>query len=388
MAATQTIRADVAIVGAGIVGLGLAWNLARLGVDRVVVLERDRAGSGSTGRAAGGIRCQFGTRLEIELTLAARPFFEEVLADSDFPSPFERVGYAFLAGAEQELLLRRAWETQQALGIPSVWLGASDIRAMFPYLAPDGLTAGTFCAEDGFINPWDVVSWLDRQCRALGVMLRESAPVGAIDLAGGSVCAVRCPSLVVEASAVVNAAGAWARDTARLAGSDVAVSPSPRVKILTGLHPQLPRDMPLITDLVTGAYVRSERGAALFGARPLTTVVGTRIDTGTTLLADMTRRATTRFPSLAEAGIARLVTGLYELTPDGLPLAGADPSVGGLYVVAGFNGHGIMHSPPLVQAVAERIATGRPRSLDLEPFAPDRFAQAAFSSGAVAASLL
>src|SRR3954451_115576 len=112
-----TERANVLVIGGGIVGLSVAWQLRRLGVDRIVVLEAATLGSGSPSRASGGVRRQFGSRLEIEMTLASLDFFAGVLADAEFPGRFESVGYAFLAGRDERAALEQAWAVQREMGI-------------------------------------------------------------------------------------------------------------------------------------------------------------------------------------------------------------------------------------------------------------------------------
>ena len=125
--AMRAERADVLVIGGGIVGLSVAWQLHQLGVDRIVVLEADTLGSGSTGRASGGVRRQFGSRLEIEMTLASLEFFDRLLADPEFPGRFESVGYAFLAGQGERAALEQAWAIQREMGIAAEWLEAADI---------------------------------------------------------------------------------------------------------------------------------------------------------------------------------------------------------------------------------------------------------------------
>jgi glycine/D-amino acid oxidase-like deaminating enzyme len=371
--ATTAERADVLVIGGGIVGLSVAWQLRQLGVDRVVVFEAETLGSGSTGRAAGGVRRQFGSRFEIEMTLTSLDFFERLLADPEFPGRFESVGYAFLAGRDERAALEQALAIQREMGIATEWLEATDIAARFPYLETAGLVCGTYCPDDGFVNPWDVVAWLARRCRWSGVTIHEQAPVEAIDVGGGRVRGARSGALTVTADVVVNAAGAWAGLVGSLAGASIPVAPSPRVKLLTDLHPALPVDMPLIVDLPTGAYVRSERGHAMVGVKPDRPATGFQVDASPDLLAWMAERAAIRFPSLRTASLARVITGLYEVTPDQLPVVGAVPGLAGFFVVAGFNGHGIMHGPAAARALAEVIVRGRADVLDLERLRPDRF---------------
>ncbi|MGH2533260.1 MAG: NAD(P)/FAD-dependent oxidoreductase [Thermomicrobiales bacterium] len=367
-------RADVVVIGGGITGLGVAWRLRRLGVERVVVLEAGEAGFKSTGQASGGIRRQFETRLEIEMTLASLPFFELLLDDAAFDGRFNRVGYAFLAGPEQVGRVERACALQQAMGIDARWLDRADLVEQFPYCDLIGVVAGTFCADDGFIDPWAVVGWLVTACRAEGVTVRERSAVEVIEVADGRVRAVRTADLTVDVEVVVNAAGAWAGMVGALAGVEIPVSPSPRVKYVAGPHPALPEEMPLIVDLPTGAYVRSDQGCAMVGVQPRKVETSFEVAVAPGQVEWMAERAAARFPSLRGVTAERLITGLYEVTPDGLPVAGAAPGVEGLYVAAGFNGHGIMHGPAVAQAVAEEIVWGRAEVLDMDRLQVGRFA--------------
>lgn len=355
-------------------GLSVARCLRRLGVADVIVVDAGTPGQEATVRSSGGFRRQFATAIEINLSTLSLPFFDEVFASADFSGGMQRLGYAFLAGEGDIRSLSAAWVLQRKMGVPSEWLEPADIRARFPYLETDGLRGGTFSAEDGFVDPWSVHQWLLRDCRRSGVTILEDERVIAMDAIRGRIATVRTELRTFEPSIVINAGGAWSRLVSRLGGSDLEVDPSPRVKLVTNRHPQLPTDMPLITDMDTGVYVRSEGGAAMIGVKPPHRAISFEIDTSAELISWMAERATTRFPSLADAGLAHLVTGLYEVTPDGLPIAGRDNRVENLFVISGFNGHGIMHGPALARALAELIVLGRPTDLDLDALSPGRFA--------------
>ena len=362
-------------------GLSVAWWLRRLGVTDAVVLDAGTPGQQATARSSGGVRRQFASAVEINLSTLSLRFFNEVFASADFSGGMQRLGYAFLAGERDIRSLSAAWALQQELGVPSEWLAPHDIRARFPYLETDGLRGGTFSAEDGFVDPWAIHQWLLRDCRRSGVTILEDERVIAMDATRGRIATVRTELRTFEPGVVVNASGAWARLVSRLGGSDLEVDPSPRVKLVTNRHSQLPTDMPLITDLDTGVYVRSEGGAAMIGVKPPHMTIGFEIDTSAELISWMAERASVRFPSLADAGLVHLVTGLYEVTPDGLPIAGRDDRLENLFVISGFNGHGIMHGPALARALAELIILGRPTELDLGAFSPARFAGIAGANG-------
>ncbi|HEY7007326.1 MAG TPA: FAD-binding oxidoreductase [Jatrophihabitantaceae bacterium] len=361
---------DVAVIGAGLIGVYTAWRLADAGA-AVVVLEQGIAGDGSTGRSAGGLRSQFASSYEIALSRASRTFYHEFDRDPDFPGGIDRTGYLFLASPAQLPLLEQVYRTQRSHGVDVEWLEPDELAGVVPYCDLAHVEAGTYTRDDGFIDPWAVHQWLLHHARAAGVEVLQHTPAQSLRRSGAGWLVN-----TLSARQLVLAAGAWTGEVASRAGIDLPITPSPRVKVLTDRHPQLPRDMPLVTDLETGAYVRSEHGHALVGAKPRRTPVGFEFDTGMGHLAEIIERAAAVFPTLAVAGIVRAVCGLYELTPDNLPLAGPIRTHPGLWVIAGFNGHGIMHGPAVAEAVTACMSERAP-SIDIEPLRPDRFGTAA-----------
>jgi glycine/D-amino acid oxidase-like deaminating enzyme len=360
---------DVAVIGAGLIGVYTAWQLAEAGAG-VVLLDKGIAGDGSTGRSAGGLRRQFASSYEITLSTASRGFYEQLEHDPDFPGGIDRTGYLFLAGTEQVPLLEQALVAQRGHGVDVEWLEPGELAVLVPYCDLGSVAAGTYTHDDGFIDPWAVHQWVLRRARAAGVQVQQNLPVRSIRRDGTGWLVN-----TVSAREVVLAAGAWTGHVAAQAGVDLPITASPRVKVLTDRHPQLPGNMPLVTDLATGAYVRSEHGHALVGATPRPTPTGFDFDISVGRLAEIIERATSLLPTLADAGIVRAVCGLYELTPDHLPLAGPIPTHPGLWVIAGFNGHGIMHGPAVAEALAAAMNEHVPK-IDLAPLRPDRFGAA------------
>lgn len=296
----MTAAADVAVVGGGLLGVYCAWRLARHG-QSVVVLDRSIAGEGSTARSSGGLRMQFASAYEIGLSRVSRAFYEELGDRPDVDGAIRRTGYVFLAGRDQAMDLERAVRVQREQGVAVDWLEGQELRDAFPYCDLDGIVAASRTADDGFIDPWSVHQWIVGQARRSNVVIRQHRPVRRIERDG--------TTWVVEGhrvQQVVLATGAWTHDVGALLGLDLPVHPSPRVKVLTDLHPQLPAGMPLITDLASGAYVRSEHGHALVGAKPGSASTGYSIDTGLERLAAIVERAAVRFPSLStQASFAR-----------------------------------------------------------------------------------
>lgn len=366
--------ASAVVIGAGVVGLTLARRLALLGVPDVVVLDAGTPGHQSTGRSSGGIRRQFGNPLEIEMSLASLRFYDAVIGDSEFRGAFSRIGYAFLTGERHLAELKAAWHLQQEMGLSVNWLEKDEVADRFPYLDTDGLIGGTFCADDGVIDPGRVIEWLLHRCEQLGVRVCANAPVDEIERDNRRVSAVRTGGQRIASPVVVNAAGAWAGRVGDMADVRIPVSPSPRFQAMAEIRSAV-LDTPFTIDLESGAYMRVHRGAALTGIRPQRLPTGFDLTSDSDDPASIAARASRRFPVLRKARVIGGVSGLYEITPDGLPIAGGFDRLRGYYVAAGFNGHGIMHGPPVAEAVAELIAKGAADTFELSRLTPQRFSQ-------------
>lgn len=179
--ATDVHGASAVVIGAGIIGLTLARRLALLGVPDVLVLDAGKPGHQSTGRSSGGIRRQFGNPLEIQMSLAGLRFYEGIVSDPEFRGAFCRIGYAFVTGKQHFRELKAAWQLQQEMGLAVDWLNEDDVADRLPYLDTDGLVGGTFCRQDGIIDPAAVVQWLLHCCDRLGVRVCANSSVDEIE---------------------------------------------------------------------------------------------------------------------------------------------------------------------------------------------------------------
>ena len=373
--------ADVVIVGAGIMGVSTAYHLARLGARRVVVLERDTVCSGSTALASGGIRHQYANRLGIELTTHSIVTYERFRDEFGVDPHFRQHGYLILIATEEELTTaRRSVALQRSLGVHVELLDAAATRALCPYLNTDDLLGATYTPRDGYADPYLCATAIAARARELGVQIRQQYEVVAI-ARGTSTFTVSTRHGDLEAAAVVIAAGAWSGVVGALAGIDVPVTPRRRHKFMTAPFPtdRIPATTPFIIGQHWGFSMRREGPGLLLG--------GGRKDEGSSfstesdwdLAPEVVARAIQRVPALAEARLMRAWAGLYEMTPDQTGIIGAVPGADGLYVIAGFSGHGFMHGPIAGQLMAELIAHGAARTLDIAPLAFDRFARGALT---------
>jgi len=378
MAGTMTQTAEVVIVGAGIMGVSTAYHLARLGAGRVIVLERDTVCSGSTALASGGIRHQYANRLGIELTTHSIVTYERFEAEFGVDPNFRQHGYLILIAAEDELAVaRRSVALQRELGVNVELLDAAATRELCPYLNTDDLLGATYTPRDGYADPYLCATGIAARARELGVVIHQQHEVSAFLRDSDRLRGVVTRHGAFEAGAIVIATGAWSGVVGTLAGVDIPVRPHRRHKFMTAPFPsdRIPAATPFVIDPHQNFSLRREGPGLLLGhgRRDEPDGFGTEIDRS--LEPRVVERAIHRAPALAEAKLMRSYAGLYEMTPDQTGIVSAVPGVAGLYVIAGFSGHGFMHGPIAGQLMAETLVHGRAVTMDASPLDLARFAR-------------
>jgi len=403
--------ADVVIIGSGIVGSSVAYHLAQAGCTNVLVLEREaHQGKGSTGKSMGGVRAQFSTPVNIQMSRYSIDFFSRFDDVVGHPADYRAHGYLFCATNENHLAYLKAnRERQIALGVNNVeWVSPQEIQAIVPQLRTDDILGGTFCPTDGFVDPHSVMMgfmlnarergarlWLDTQVTGIEVepsqsnsnrleaaLVRPEADVGTSaeskqDLGSRRIAGVQTSRGFVSTRVVVNAAGAWAAQVAKMAGADLPVEPLRRQLVPTEPFDQLPKRFPMVIDMSTGFHFRREGKGILLAWNDPAETPGFKTEFDTTFVEKILTRAASRVPVLAEAGVnpRRAWAGLYEMTPDHHAIIGPAPNVEGLFFVNGFSGHGVMHSPASGKIAADLILQGRSDLIDASQLSVERFAQ-------------
>jgi sarcosine oxidase subunit beta len=367
--------ADIVIIGAGAIGSSIAYHLSKRGARDMVVLERETIGSGSTSKAAGGIRVQFSTRVEIEFSFRGVAFFKRFEDEMGVPCDFHQEGYLFVVTQESELTrYRKNVALQQSMGADVRIITPDDARAMVPGLVVEDALAAVWGPTDGHVSPNDVVQAYAARARGGGVKFFEETPVTGIEVSGERVTAVQTAAGRVAARLVINAAGPQAPLVGKMVGLDLPVDPRRRHIFVTGSFPSIKHPMPLVTDTGSGFYCRSEQGAILMSPGDIGahTEYTASVDWG--MLEQTVEKAMRRLPVLEHAQIRHAWAGLRPLTPDGRGILDWAPGIEGLYLAIGFCGHGFQHSPAVGEMVSELLTTGR-TSLDLADLRLDRFAR-------------
>jgi sarcosine oxidase subunit beta len=326
----------------------------------------------------GGVRAQFATGINIRMSLYSIPFFAGFDEVMGHPSGYRPQGYLFVATTPAHVeYLRRNHVLQTAAGLEAVrLLDAREVAAAAPEIRRDDILGGSFCATDGFVDPYSVMTGFIRKAMERGArLLRDTAVTGiAVDTRG--VTGVETSRGFIAGRTVVNAAGAWAGQVARLAGVDLPVEPLRRMLVPTEPFHRVSPQSPMVVDMATGFHYRPEGLGLLLAWADPTETPGFKLDFDPAFVEKVLTRGASRLPCLEEAEVnpRRAWAGLYEVTPDHHPVLGPVEQVPGLYLANGFSGHGVMHSPATGRILADLILRGQCDLLDTRPLGLDRFA--------------
>ena len=368
----------VAVVGGGIVGLASAYYLAERGV-AVTVFERNALGSGSTGRANGGIRTQFTSGVSVALSRESVAVWERFEETFGVDIDHRRIGYLFLARtADTAARFRENVATQNDLGVPSEYLDPAEAAERCPGLYADRYVGATYGPTDGFADPHLALRGFARGAAAAGATVETGVAVTDVRTDDGAVAGVETDEGIREADYVVNAAGPWAARVGAMAGLDLPVSPRRRQLLVARTDPPVPADVPMTVDVDGGAHFRPERdGAAVVGGRfdaadperdPDAYRTSSDFDWAATALEAAADVADYFGP---ETEVIRGWAGLYAVTPDHHPIV--EETRPGFVNAVGFSGHGFMQAPATGRVVAELVVDGEARTVDVSALSADRF---------------
>jgi sarcosine oxidase, subunit beta len=354
--------AEVVIIGGGAMGASAAYHLTELGITDVVLVERETLGSGSTSKAAGGIRTQFADELNIRIALRSlaefESFEERVGADIDF----RQNGYLFLLDSPEDVrLFRAALALQGSLGVISTELTLDEVLTLVPPIETEGLLAATYCPRDGIATPETVVHGYVQTASKRGVRIKQRCDVERISRLGNKIHSVETSEGRIRTDTVVCAAGVWSKELAALAGIELPVTGEARWMHYSPDGGGLPDTLPLTIDFTTGFYFHREGPGLAFGGREPT-------------IEGVATHATRRLPLLAELPIQSSWWGYYEMSPDHNAIVGETSKPTRFLYATGFSGHGFQQSPAVGEHLAELVA-GQTPTLDLSAFSLERFAR-------------
>jgi sarcosine oxidase subunit beta len=370
----------------------------------VLVLERETAqGKGSTGKSMGGVRAQFSTPVNIQMSLYSIPFYAGFEERLGYPCDYRPQGYLFCATSDKHLAYLRAnYEKQIAMGLKYVRLvGSDEICRMFPQMRGDDIVGGSFCSTDGFVDPYSAMIGFMTWATDHGATLWKNATVQAITQDGTSPVSPSVPSGssssrksdrmpnqkttfniattrgTISTPTVVNCAGAWSAEVAAMVGITLPVEPLRRMLVPTEPFDQFPHTAPMIIDMSNGFHFRPESRGFLLAWNDPEETPGYKTDFEPSFIEKILMRAADRVPVFENVAVnpKRAWAGLYEMTPDHHPILGESPEVPGFFFANGFSGHGVMHAPATGKILSDLILTGKTDLIDATLLNFSRFAE-------------
>jgi sarcosine oxidase subunit beta len=387
----SSATASTVIVGGGVMGCAVAFFLAERGEHDVVLLERDQLGQGTSKGGLGGIRHQFDDELDVRLSKLAVAFWRSFEDRTGAGHDFQQRGYLFIAETPEGLdQLRRPLPLYERVGVNVEMVDHSEIERLVPGIRTDDLVGGRFGAEDGYGDPLEALAGFAAFAQLDGVKIREGVAATELVRDGDRVTGVRTSDGVISCERVLLATGCWTAALAATAGVAVPIWPYARsIMESRGPFPELSR-VPMTIEWESGFHFRP-KGVAQRFAMPNLTADG-RVEKGPpsppaafvpgdfaplevppSLEPWVRARAAWRHPLFADLRITDSWSCFYEMTPDDHPIVGAVPGVAGLYVAAGFSGHGFMHTPATAQLVVEEMLDGRADTLEITDLSLERF---------------
>ena len=382
-------------MGGGIVGVAAAFFLADRGEEGVVLVEQATLGSGTTGGGLGGIRHQFSDELDVRLSQLATAFWRDFAALTSGAHDFQEQGYLFIADSAAGLdALRQPLPLYRRLGLAVDMVSAPEIARLVPGIRTDDLKGGRICRADGYGDPLDALAGFAAAAALEGVRFLEHTAAIALLVEDGAVRGIRTADGELRADRVLLATGAWTSTLAATAGVQVPIWPYQRsILEAAGPFPTLAR-IPLVVEWESGFHFRpytKRGGAAQRFAMPNLTADGgaekgpsgapasfdppafAAAEVPAALEPWVRARAAWRMEAFADLLVSDRWACNYEMTPDDHPIVGAVPGTPGLYLAAGFSGHGFMHAPATAQLIVEEMLDGTATTLDIADLSLERF---------------
>ena len=372
-----TRSADLVVVGGGVMGTSILYNLAAKGVTNTVLLEQSTLASGSTSRSQAILRTHYSNEVTTRMAWESLKQFRDFEEITGTPSGYVNTGY-FIAVTESEReALRQNVEMQQAAGVDTTILGPEDVPRISPLLATEEGEVFAYEPESGYADPYSVTNGFAGRARELGATVRTDARVTGIDIEGGRVSAVRAGEDRIETNTAVVAAGPWSRKLLAGIGVNMPLS-MVRHQVVMIRRPDSIGQHPILGDVVNDMSPRPDVGNI--------TMVGVGeeehdgspedFDQG----VDMAKveqtmvRLAKRIPGMEDGLFRGGWSGLFTVTPDWHPVLDAVEGIDGLSCAVGFSGHGFKLSPMVGQLMAELIVDGRASTIDISMLNLGRFA--------------
>jgi sarcosine oxidase subunit beta len=374
---SKNIRyADVIIIGAGVIGASIAYHLSLNGNKNILVIDSSpEAGKGSTCRATGGYRAQFGSKINVQLSLISRQKLIDFKYEHGIDPGYQPYGYLFLAGNSEEMtLLTLANSLQQSCGLRDAMLvTVNDIRKLNPHINPESIIGGSFCPSDGFIKPMNILQGYLNSAKNNGVDFLYNAKVTGINRSPSNIMSIDTSKGMIKSDVVVNAAGAWAAEIAALTGETLPIRKLKRQVCRIKEKNTLPESTPM-TIWVDSSFHFRIRDEHLILLMPDEPENNDELNVESSWLERVFTVGKQKIHALNNCSIdtAASWAGYYEVSQDEHLILGRAESLNNFYYANGSSGHGVMHSPAIGELLAN-IICGKTNEIDTNILSPKRF---------------
>jgi sarcosine oxidase subunit beta len=366
-------HSDVVIIGGGVMGASTAFHLAEAGVN-VTLLERDSLASGSTSKAAGGVRANFSDELNIALGLRSLEAFENFKVRPGQDIDLHQTGYLFILTKPEDVeLFEGSVKLQNSMGVESRMLTPQEAQEISPLLNTDGVLAAAFSPRDGHCTPESVVLGYATGARKHGASIHTGVEVTGIVHDGSTISAVDTTAGRIATTTVINCAGAWSPQIGAMVGLEIPVVPYRREILITEPIPDLPANFPMTIDFSTSFYFHREGPGLLTGFSDQSVEAGFSLNRDDSFAEKLGELAMVRAPRVLDAGIRSGWAGLYEVTPDHNALLGEWKKMSRFLYATGFSGHGFLQGPAIGEIFRD-LYLGKTPFVDISPLSIERFA--------------
>ena len=378
----MTQIADVVIIGGGVTGASIAFNLAKRGTTKVVVLEKNFVASGATGKSSACIRQHYSTEMTARMVRRSLDVFENFADAVGGSAGFTKTGYLMGVPERDFAALKKVVAMQQQVGINTCLITPEEIREIEPRTRVEDFAGGAWEPDSGYADPSDTTSSFIWRARELGGQLHQGTEVVGLKLTGGVVTEVVTNQGNFSAPTVIDAAGAWGDRIAAMVEVAIPLTVCRHNICFVKRPSEAAARHPMFYDFVSQIYTRPEgQDLTLVGSLdPIE--INDRVDpdqydhgVGYDKTAEMMGYVTHRFPPFETGHFHNGYSGFFDVMPDWHPILDAVPGIRGFYMAVGFSGHGFKLAPAVGEMMAELIINGKQPGSDLDAFRFTRFAE-------------
>ncbi|MBV9482327.1 MAG: FAD-binding oxidoreductase [Acidobacteria bacterium] len=370
---------DAVIIGAGINGAAIAFNLAKRGCKNIAVVERFTIASGGTGKSAAIVRQHYSNEILIRMVRRSRDIFEFFDDEVGGSAGFVRTGYLFFVPGYVVEAFKCNIALQKKLGVRTRDISKEESKEICPQIDPGDAGAIAYEPDSGYADPYEsTVSYL-QAAKALGARLYQSSPVQSVHVRGGKIECVVSAKEEFATRVVVNASGPWANKVGSMVNITYPIQVTREQEVMFRAQPQSLCPQLTVSDMCNAIYFHPFGQDLLVGrgfpkeyehVDPDNYAEGSDPD----FIEDTAERIAKRVPGMESAFILKGYSGLYDVTPDWHPIIGTHPELDGFISVVGTSGHGFKLAPAVGEAVSQLVVDGKSSTFDLSQFSADRFA--------------